>query len=215
MHTCHSTFSLSGRILHRVDFDAATFSDDDLRWLPDPPNFSRAVVKRKAEHLAGRLAAFYALHAHGIEHIAGTGDRRQPLWPDGWYGSISHCGNSALATVAKTPVGVDIEKIIDAGHCEEIAPGIIGALEREVLDACGLDFPLGLTLAFSAKESLYKALSFRLNHIPEFSAAEVIHCGSDSLTLRLNAGFHPALAGETCRLPWQQIDERVVTLALA
>lgn len=215
MHTRHSTFSLSGHTLHRVDFDPATFSDDDLRWLPHHPNFSRAVVKRKAEHLAGRLAAFYALQAHGIEHVAGTGDRRQPLWPDGWYGSISHCGNRALATVAKTPVGVDIEKIIAAGHCEEIAPGIIGAAERKVLEACGLDFPLGLTLAFSAKESLYKALSFRLSHIPEFSAAEVIHCGSDSLTLRLNAGFHPALAGEICRLPWRQIDDSVVTLALA
>lgn len=215
MHTCHSTFSLSGRILHRVDFDPATFSDDDLRWLPHYQSLGRAVVKRKAEHLAGRLAAFNALQAHGIEHIAGIGDRRQPLWPDGWRGSISHCGHCALATVAKTPIGVDIEKIIEAGHCEEIAPGIIGAAERDVLDACGLGFSLGLTLAFSAKESLYKALSFRLNHIPEFSAAEVIHCGSDSLILRLNAGFHPALAGEIYRLPWRQIDERVVTLALA
>lgn len=215
MHTRHSTFSLNGHVLHRVDFDPASFTDDDLRWLPHHQNLQRAVVKRKAEHLAGRLAAFYALQPHGIEHIAGMGDRRQPLWPDGWRGSISHCGHSALATVAKTPVGVDIEKIIEAEHCEEIAPGIIDALEREVLDACGLEFPLGLTLAFSAKESLYKALSFRLNHIPEFSAAKVVACGDDSLTLRLNAEFHPALAGEICRLPWRQIEDCVITLASA
>lgn len=212
MHIQHSTFTLSGLVLHRVDFDPASVTDDDLRWLPHRAKLERAVTKRKAEHLAGRLAAFYALRERGIEHIPNIGDRRQPLWPEGWHGSISHCAGSALAVVAKTPVGLDIEEIIDPQQAEEIAPGIINTDERKVLEASGLSFPLALTLAFSAKESLYKALSLRIAHIPDFQAGEVTDCGSDTLTLRLTAGFDPQLAGKRCRLCWRQRSGQIITL---
>ena len=213
MHIHHSTFLLAGHTLQRIDFDSATLTDDDLNWLPHRESLDRAVAKRRAEHLAGRLAAFYALQTHGIEHIAGNGERRQPLWPAGWFGSISHCAGSALAAVAKSPIGVDIEKVMAAEQCREIASGIVDAGEQKVLEQSGLPFPLALTLAFSGKESLYKALSHRINHIPEFSAGEVVDINASALTLRLTAGFSPALAGEVYRLPWRQSDDRVITLA--
>lgn len=39
----------------------------------------------------------------------------------------------------------------------ELAPSIIDSDERQILQASTLPFPLALTLAFSAKESVYKA----------------------------------------------------------
>ena len=213
MHIHHSTFLFAGQAVHRVDFDPATLTDADLDWLPHRATLDRAVTKRRAEHLAGRQAAFYALKAHGISHIAGIGERRRPLWPDGWFGSISHCEGSALAAVAKRPVGVDIENIMEEEQAEALASGIVNAGERAVLAGSGLPFTLALTLAFSAKESLYKALSHRIAHLPEFSAGEVVEAGASALALRLNAGFSPALAGGVYRLPWRQSGEKVMTLA--
>ncbi|EMM6760830.1 enterobactin synthase subunit EntD [Pluralibacter gergoviae] len=213
MHIHHSILTLAGINLHRIDFDPVTLTDADLHWLPHRAALDRAVTKRRAEHLAGRIAAFRALQAHGIDHIAGIGERRRPLWPAGWFGSISHCEGSALAAVAKSPVGVDIEKVMAAEQSREMASGIVDAGEQKVLEESGLPFPLALTLAFSAKESLYKALSHRIAHLPDFSAGKVEALGASALTLRLNAGFDPALAGAVYRLPWRQSDDRVITLA--
>ncbi|MGX5148439.1 enterobactin synthase subunit EntD, partial [Enterobacter hormaechei] len=61
MHTTHSTFSLAGHTLHRITFDPATFTDADLLWLPHHAQLADAGRKRKADHLAGRIAAAHAL----------------------------------------------------------------------------------------------------------------------------------------------------------
>lgn len=213
MQNHHSTLSLAGLTLHRIDFDPGSFSANDLLWLPHHQKLAHAVTKRQSEHLAGRLAAFYALQARGVNHIADIGPQRQPLWPTGWHGSISHSGRCALAVVARHPVGVDIENIIAAEVCEEIGPGIITPQEGKTLEACALSFPLALTLAFSAKESLYKALSRHVVALPDFHCARIIGCGHDTLTLQLSAAFAPTLAVRQYLLAWQRCGDSVITVA--
>ncbi|MGC0103693.1 enterobactin synthase subunit EntD, partial [Enterobacter asburiae] len=63
MHTTHTTFILAGHPVHHVTFDPNTFTDADLLWLPHHAELSNAGRKRKAEHLAGRIAAAHALGA--------------------------------------------------------------------------------------------------------------------------------------------------------
>ncbi|WP_218802202.1 enterobactin synthase subunit EntD, partial [Klebsiella quasipneumoniae] len=140
-----------------VDFDPATFQAADLLWLPYHASLSGWSRKRQAEHLAGRIAAVYALREVGEKQPPAIGDRRQPLWPAPWFGSISHCGQRALAVVADRPVGVDIERRFTPQLAAELESSIINEAEKKVLLHCGLPFPLALTLAFSAKESGFKA----------------------------------------------------------
>ncbi|WP_228131459.1 4'-phosphopantetheinyl transferase superfamily protein, partial [Klebsiella pneumoniae] len=79
------------------------------------------------------------------------------LWPTPWFGSISHCGQRALAVIADRPVGVDIERRFTPQLAAELESSIISPAEKTALLHSGLPFPLALTLAFSAKESGFKA----------------------------------------------------------
>ena len=79
------------------------------------------------------------------------------MWPAEVYGSISHCGATALAVVSRQPISVDIEEIFSAQTATELTDNIITPAEHERLADCGLAFSLALTLAFSAKESAFKA----------------------------------------------------------
>ncbi|HBT5936013.1 TPA: enterobactin synthase subunit EntD, partial [Klebsiella pneumoniae] len=98
---------LAGYTIQQIDFDPATFQPEDLFWLPYHASLTGWGGKRQAEHLAGRIAAAYALREVGEKRLPAIGDQRQPLWPTPWFGSISHCGQRALAVIADRPVGVD------------------------------------------------------------------------------------------------------------
>ncbi|MDI8106995.1 hypothetical protein MJN85_31225, partial [Salmonella enterica subsp. enterica serovar Anatum] len=43
----------------------------------------------------------------GVRAVPGIGDKRQPLWPDGLFGSISHCATTALAVISRQRVGIN------------------------------------------------------------------------------------------------------------
>lgn len=144
---------LAGYTIQQIDFDPATFQPEDLFWLPYHASLTGWGRKRQAEHLAGRIAAAYALREVGEKRLPAIGDQRQPLWPTPWFGSISHCGQRALAVIADRPVGVDIERRFTPQLAAELESSIISPAEKTALLRSGLPFPLALTLAFSAKES--------------------------------------------------------------
>lgn len=213
MQTQYSTLSFSGFTLHRIDFDPSTFDDADLLWLPHHAQLARAGRKRKAEHLAGRIAAVNALGQYGEKGVPAIGGRGQPLWPVGLNGSITHCETCALAVVSRQPVGVDMETLFTPELANEVAGEIISAQERQVLPGSALPFPLALTVAFSAKESLYKAFSWLAKPWPEFTSARVSAFDQQHITLTFQADFCPQLAGKSLTMPWMQVQQRVITLA--
>ena len=203
MLTHHRTLNA----IQRIDFDPNTFSPDDLLWLPHHAQLAKSGKKRQAEHLAGRIAAVHALREFGEKGVPGIGDKRQPLWPAGLYGSISHCGNTAVAIVATTPVGIDVEDVFTSQLAETLARDIATDSELAVLRAVPVPFPLALTLAFSAKESLYKALSECHSELVHFHDAIVIHLDAQRITVAL-----PSIE-RTAHLSWYAIEaQRVLTL---
>ena len=133
MRIHHATLPLAGYTLQQIDFDPATFQPEDLLWLPYHASLSGWGRKRQAEHLAGRIAAVYALREVGEKQPPAIGDRRQPLWPAPWFGSISHCGNTAIAIVARCPVGIDIEAVFPPQLADELASHIASEEELAVL----------------------------------------------------------------------------------
>lgn len=211
MLTHHTTLSLAHHTLHRIDFQPDTFTDSDLLWLPHHPQLANAGKKRRSEHLAGRIAAVYALTPWGEKSVPGIGEQRQPLWPGDIYGSISHCENSALAVVARQPVGVDIEHIFSPQLAAEVATQIASPAEIFRLQTSGLPFALALTLAFSAKESVYKAFSSQAAPHPGFAAAEMLAISDNTLCLRLTEAFSAQLAGKKISIAYQVEGDEVVT----
>ena len=116
MKTTHTSLPFAGHTLHFVEFDPANFCEQDLLWLPHYAQLQHAGRKRKTEHLAGRIAAVYALREYGYKCVPAIGELRQPVWPAEVYGSISHCGTTALAVVSRQPIGIDIEEIAEPGN---------------------------------------------------------------------------------------------------
>ena len=121
---------------------------------------ARARPKRVQEYAAGRACARAALATFGVQGFALlTADDRQPLWPAGIVGSITHTAGLCAAAVARrasvSAVGIDSE-IVGAPtpdiwsticHPEELA--WVGSLAPDRR-------PAAVTLLFSAKEAFYK-----------------------------------------------------------
>lgn len=200
----HSIIQLAGHSLQRIDFDPATFQPEDLFWLPHHTLLADCARKRQTEHLAGRIAAAYALQEVSEKNVPAIGDQRQPLWPAPWYGSISHSKQTALAVVSARPVGIDIERIMTPSLAADLESSIVNAEEKMLLDASGLPFELALTLAFSAKESAFKACHANVQAGRGFTDFELVYIKEGILLLRLSA--------EEFRLQWIKAGEFVITL---
>lgn len=204
MQTQRATIQLAGHSLQRVDFDPLTFQPEDLLWLPHYARLSDCARKRQTEHLAGRIAAVYALREVGETEIPAIGDQRQPLWPAPWYGSISHCERSALAVVSAGPVGVDIERILSPALAAELESSIVNSAEKSLLDASGLPSALALTLAFSAKESGFKATPAANQRALGFADFQIVDITASTLALKFAEQRYP--------LHWIASEDQVITL---
>jgi len=140
---------------------------------------TRAVAKRRAEFLAGRLAARTALSALGIDAVPGRKEDGSPRWPAQIVGSISHGAERALCAVARVAeirsIGIDTERLMPEAASAELRARICSDEERAVL-ARGIAAPEHhlVTFAFSAKESLYKCLYPLMGRFMDFSAARVL-----------------------------------------
>lgn len=121
-----------------------------------------AVERRRMEFTAGRTCARAVLEQHGIaECTLGMGPRREPLWPDGVVGSISHaagyCVAAACTRTRMTGIGIDIEAATplsetlfdlvctphESAWCQKQPERLAGLLAK---------------FLFSAKESVFKCL---------------------------------------------------------
>lgn len=169
--------------------------------IPFPESLNKAVTKRRAEYFASRVCVRYALSQLGIEGFLLTNDRdRAPIWPQGIIGSLSHTHHCISLLLAKATsekiLGVDCEQIMQQQTAEEMQSMIVTAQEMAVLRHSGLPFSTALTVAFSLKESLYKALFPQLRTFMNFDAAEIISCtaNAERVTLRLTQTFAAGFA---------------------
>lgn len=137
-------------------------------WEHEPgPDDEQAVLGRGVadarvrDFRVGRACARRALDRLGVPAGPGLppGPARQPIWPPGVVGSITHCTGYAAAAVARQVdvpgLGIDVEctQALEAGVVRRVCtPAEQAWLAYAPPD--GLPWPL---LIFSAKESIYKA----------------------------------------------------------
>lgn len=120
----------------------------------------KVVQKRRNEFSTGRLCAGQALASLGIQgHPVLPGDKREPCWPAGVVGSITHSHELGVAVVSQDPrigaLGIDVETrsgISDGVRDAVCVPDELAALPP------ALNRPEVWKLIFSAKESVYKCL---------------------------------------------------------
>lgn len=182
---------LPGAVLVSCAFDPANLAADDFQRAGITPSASlqRSVAKRQAEYLAGRVCARAALQRlDGRDYVPGTHEDRSPIWPTGIHGSITHGKGWAAAVVATHGscggLGLDQESLLDEARAERLMGEILTAPERERLDPRQL--ALAVTLTFSLKESLFKALYPLTGQRFYFEHAEVLDWTTDGLArLRL------------------------------
>jgi enterobactin synthetase component D len=189
----------SVQIIGRTILPCLDPMQDAVNLLPPstlPPSLANASPKRKSEYLAGRHCAAMALQMAGCEQAAppAMGADRLPLWPPGWLGCITHGNGEAIAAVsgneASRLLGIDVERLIDPALVDGI--GALVALEEELALFSGCTLSQALTILFSAKESLYKALYPEVQRFMDFSAARVTWFAPGMVALRLAEDWHPA-----------------------
>ena len=160
-----------------------------------------AISKRQREFRAGRHCARTALAELGLPKVPILRDeKRAPIWPPGYLGSISHCDDYCLAACCAIGsvqgLGVDVEPLAPLNS--ELAGYIHSKTETAFMHAHP---ELPPRIIFSAKESLYKCFYPLVKRFFGFHAVELhidlynqcfsfISTGEISLELPEGVVFH-------------------------
>jgi enterobactin synthetase component D len=122
---------------------------------------------RRRDYVAGRTALHLAL-ATAAPIL--SDDRGAPILPAGWVGSVSHKGGCAAALIApagRGHLGVDLE--LAAPPRQDIARRILTPREQAALPDRGR----AVTLRFSIKEAIYKAIDPYVRRYVGFTEVEL------------------------------------------
>ncbi|MCW2270176.1 MULTISPECIES: 4'-phosphopantetheinyl transferase family protein [Pseudomonas] len=188
---------IPGAVLVSCAFDPARLGNDDFDRanIERTASLQRSVAKRQAEYLAGRVCARAALQQlDGREYVPGTHEDRSPLWPAGISGSITHGKGWAAAVVAHQTacrgLGLDQESLLSDERATRLAREILTEAELQRMDPQHTG--LVVTLTFSLKESLFKALYPIVLQRFYFEHAEVLEWSADGhARLRLLTDLSP------------------------
>lgn len=197
---------------------------------------ARATPARAREFAWGRWCARQALAPFGQANIAiPAGAHREPIWPDGIVGSITHCTDMAAAAVSSAThfqgLGIDVEPLRTL-HTDDQAV-VLTDSERatitmntyatepataEPVTALTPDSSTSKALAlFSAKESVFKAAYPICGIYFDFLDAEILpEWEAGSFTVRAMPGTP---AGAARLLPYisgriQVLTHHVMTSAI-
>jgi enterobactin synthetase component D len=173
---------LPDTVLLSTRFDPLLLTGEDFlnSAIAPPASIQRSVAKRQAEFLAGRICARAALRQlDGQDSVPDIGEDRAPVWAADISGSITHSTGRAAAIVAKKQhwlgLGMDLENLLDPHRAERLAGEILTPTELLRMAATPPeDRALLVTLTFSVKESLFKALYPIVRQRFYFEHAEVL-----------------------------------------
>ncbi|MFK3799620.1 4'-phosphopantetheinyl transferase [Pseudomonas sp. NPDC088444] len=180
--------ALDNVVLVSSAFDPHQLAEGDFQHcLIEPPaSIQRSVAKRQTEFLAGRLCAREAMRLlDGRQHVPPIGEDRAPVWPGDLCGSITHSTGWAAAIVASKQhwrgLGMDVEQLMSSERASRLAGEILTADELQRM-AAGPEHQIALhvTLTFSLKEALFKALYPLVLKRFYFEDAELLDWSHDS-----------------------------------
>ncbi|MDM1021516.1 4'-phosphopantetheinyl transferase superfamily protein [Acinetobacter sp. VNK23] len=142
--------------------------NDQMLWqhfqIDRPYYLLNAVSKRLNEFYVGRILAQAILAQHFDYSASITSmSERLPIWPKDFRGSISHARDQVVVAISSQAdyLGIDIEYIVDENFAKDSTALILTTYEQDLWQTgkiFGLNFCEYLTLIFSLKESLYKAV---------------------------------------------------------
>jgi 4'-phosphopantetheinyl transferase EntD len=152
---------------------------------------ARFAPVRRAEFAAVRACARAALGELGFPPAPILpGPRREPTWPDGVRGSMTHCEGYCAAAVALAEdvlsLGIDAE--VNRPLPDVVTDYVTSEAERDMLAGLARSAPVALpweTLLFSAKESVYKTWFPLTRRWLGFEEAEVELDPAGTFTARL------------------------------
>lgn len=186
-----------------------------------PPAIAGAVPSRQAEYLAGRWLSQQLWARRNLAPVQiYSGAHRQPIWPRGWIGSISHTATAAVSCLARSCdvglLGLDLEIWLAPEVANKISATIVDRQEARYLAMQG-PFEQMLTLAFSAKESLFKAVYPQVGRYFDFDAARLVemHWPSGRLALTVTQDLSPSIKAGTLLEGYFQIWAGAVFTILA
>lgn len=160
----------------------------------------RAVDKRKAEYLAGRLCANHALAKVGVNDFTILADKnRCPQWPAGIKGAITHSNHNALVAITGEAsvlgIGIDVESVMSDKTMNDVKDAIVMSDESAFLDLP--DVPAGnvVSLIFSIKESFFKAAYPSTGYYFDFDAVTITELDfkNNRFSLKVNQNLNPKL----------------------
>lgn len=195
--------------------------DNELRVVRLAPNSRHSVGKRWAdtrrrEFFAGRWAAASAIkNLLGIPAVPARNDDRSPRWPEGIIGSITHDHHQAIAVVGNSSkvcrIGVDLESILSHSQSEVVKETTLTHQDEQYLGYMS-DQRRMITVIFSAKETLFKALYPEAGEYFDFKDAELVDVRPSSVTLQLCKKVGSCFeSGERFTVNYLIISESVLT----
>ncbi|MFC3609520.1 4'-phosphopantetheinyl transferase family protein [Stutzerimonas tarimensis] len=187
--------SLPATQLVRTEFDPARLDplEFDRLGLAVP----RGVPKRQAEVLASRACAQAALQRlTGVAGLPGKDEQGMPSWPEGIVGSLTHSHGRAAVVIGEAKawrgLGLDLEALIPPARAERLSGEILTPAERQHLARLPEDARAWrITLTFSFKESLFKALFPLVRQRFYFQDAELLGLADGHARLRLLSPLAP------------------------
>ena len=168
--------------LYALRYDAREFVLSDFKdaGLACPPQIERATRKRQARYFHGRVCARRALIAANAPILdVRVGLRREPVWPPGFIGSISHSSSFAAVVVAAHPhaagLGIDLGIVVPSAPAIRLMEAALSSDELDYLRSLAMPgHALLLTLAFCAKEAFLKAAFSELGRIFSLDAVRIV-----------------------------------------
>ena len=195
-------------------YDDSQFEANEITF---PTKLCKAVTKRRAEFLAGRICAKHALKQINITHFQlVSGEERAPVWPPKITGSITHTRNIAMAICCADPkvqgIGIDVERMMGSDQEEKLQSQIINQNEADVFAQLKAVNANPLTLVFSAKESIYKALYASVGKFFGFDAAQLISFNGFEMLFSITQDLSDKVyKGMTIKVLYQQSESLVFT----
>ena len=165
-----------------------------------PEAMRDAADSRRADFLAGRLAAREAVRLlTGSDARIGRSEDGSPRWPDGVAGSISHYDGVACAVAvdgsATGGIGVDIAPLLDGDRLRAVVRRCLTDAERAAAPS-----DADVSLAFAAKEAVFKAAHARVQRHIGFDEAEIAVLDSGAGTWTASLGHMLAVDLDTTSL---------------
>lgn len=160
--------------------------------LEHPLKIAQACVERKNEYLCGRVLAQAVLNHHfSLDQPITSMHEHLPIWPSHVLGSISHSQNKLIVALSNNAVylGIDIEHWVTSEFAQESAHLILTPSEFDLWKskACEFfDFAHYVSLIFSIKESLYKAVYPTAKQYIDFLEASIFDFNFENQILMLS-----------------------------